>query len=1449
MDADFIQAVAHVGDQVEITLTNGGSFEGILSELTLTRLSLQLPDGRRMAATLPSVVTIIQTQGGADHAERLAGPAFAGPALASAGHQPTVEVAAQLVATSESSPRPANAAADAEATDSAGLVDWALEQAAALADARVNMDIYVQPGDRKYLQQIRDSYDYAVKIDELDPRFARIQQIYSRTLQLWNADQKNPELTRVLGALAVAKDDMETAHLRLSQACESGDVPAMRMLAATGGILRDLDTVTYALLKYFRHVTPDADEAAWKVLLTALDARGSRGPLAELLGSCPPAGPAQKTIRAAMGQIVADRAPTPIPTAPPPRPHPTLVNKRSTSPVPTAPPTRALKAVKQPPERPGQRGGQDMRQFEKNPYQYAKYLEHRKKDLRAAQAAYRQAIKNNDKRESAVKDLAWLTKRLDSPEAALRVIEVEFAGVVQPGHTLDNILIDFLPGAGRYEEALAALGRQHARPDITSSRRYHLAHQMAFLKLVGGIDAVSDWRSLLDQSPDNSTVQRGLAMALMQRSTPEDLDEAELLIEAHTDDRANGIRRQIAGLRAGGQLDAVLQKQLLDGAELPDPTPPLVTYVLQKFSDLARVKDQGDRETQTPIRDLMNVTAEMGRQMGGKQPENSARAYISAAVLARECGEDDDRYLYQGLTALAEVVLGRQEHDSARDLYCAALAAADERDDSESQAEMRSGVIGYLRLLSGRTAAHRRRRDRDNRDRDREPRRTPDVGDVLEEELAKHGPDVFNLIPPLLADTSMARDHVLDAICMRSTLRAATASYLPTQGVPVPRVDAQGIRAAWQHKVELWSRERRALTHGLAELQHIAVSDGALESALSRLDEFESKAPEQLQDALSRVKEALTELRRYTSESSYEERMASLRQAGSRAKDLRADVERGPTSLSVELVDPVAHRIQKLVQETQTELDLSQAPLPELALALEQSSAAEDGVVTVQIKVSNTASRAPLESPELRISVDPEIFSLEDATIRLTTSVRGGDHHIQPVKLMVTRPAMESGAFSMPVTLRYRSRSLDEFVDYEAVLPVRLARESEFQPIQPNPFQDGATGRPVPVTNPGMFVGRGELIAQISKRLGEANSPGIGVAIFGQKRAGKSSIRLHLTQRLREDGLPVVDIGNIGDLAPTRGDSVGTKLLAVLMWRVLDGANRELVAVGAPPLLPPGLDRDEFIRSPEPVYDCARLFEDHRLALPTPMKPMTVLIDEFQYIDEWQRQDLLSSSFMQAFKALIERRLFHLVIVGQAAIDRLIKADPNVFGVFQSERVTYLAASDARLLIEEPISIAGEDRKVSRYRERAVDQILELTGGSAFYIQRFCSQLVEYMNAQRAPVVTEADVEQIREAFLDTLEAKDFDGLESSGYTQDDASASEEYRQVLLAVARASRSQPATMSAIRDEYQGPELHVLLDDLVIRDVVRRESGSYYIVVRLYRDWLLKKFGVNAGMRSK
>ena len=56
---------------------------------------------------------------------------------------------------------------------------------------------------------------------------------------------------------------------------------------------------------------------------------------------------------------------------------------------------------------------------------------------------------------------------------------------------------------------------------------------------------------------------------------------------------------------------------------------------------------------------------------------------------------------------------------------------------------------------------------------------------------------------------------------------------------------------------------------------------------------------------------------------------------------------------------------------------------------------------------------------------------------------------------------------------------------------------------------------------------------------------------------------------------------------------------------------------------------------------------------------------------------------------------------------------------------------EARRLIDEPIRIGGRQGD-SRYREQAIDRILNLTAGSPFYIQIICNRLVEYMNVKHA---------------------------------------------------------------------------------------------------------------------
>jgi hypothetical protein len=168
-----------------------------------------------------------------------------------------------------------------------------------------------------------------------------------------------------------------------------------------------------------------------------------------------------------------------------------------------------------------------------------------------------------------------------------------------------------------------------------------------------------------------------------------------------------------------------------------------------------------------------------------------------------------------------------------------------------------------------------------------------------------------------------------------------------------------------------------------------------------------------------------------------------------------------------------------------------------------------------------------------------------------------------------------------------------------------------------------------------------------------------------------------------------------------------------------------------------------------------------------------------------------------------------------------------------------LKREDAIRLIDEPIRIGGRDGE-SRYREKAIDRIIGLTASSPFYIQILCNRLVEYMNRKRASLITEADVEQVKDELIrgaSALTPDKFDNLLNSGDTSQDAINDEDALKVLVAIAVNSRTGPCNRHSIVCETHTP-VDVILDDLVKRDVIERERGQYYsICVGLFKEWLI------------
>jgi len=357
------------------------------------------------------------------------------------------------------------------------------------------------------------------------------------------------------------------------------------------------------------------------------------------------------------------------------------------------------------------------------------------------------------------------------------------------------------------------------------------------------------------------------------------------------------------------------------------------------------------------------------------------------------------------------------------------------------------------------------------------------------------------------------------------------------------------------------------------------------------------------------------------------------------------------------------------------------------------------------------------------------------------------------------------------------------------------------------------------------------------------------IIIFGQKRAGKSSILYHLKALFtKEKDLIILDLGNIGSILDEHSS---IPLLYQILWSILRELKDEIenrIANGFKPLnlsFPGDL---EFYKHPSPLMFFNNKFDDYKKIVNREADwqntRIVVLIDEFSYIYDRILSGKLPESFMKNWKALLQKNYFNAVLAGQDVMPKFKLMFPNEFGTTQDERVTYLRREDAEKLIDEPIRIGGRQGE-SRYREQAIKRIVHLTARSPFYIQIICNRLVEYMNHpnKRARLVTEADIEQIKNDLIrgeTALGADKFDNLINSGDTSKDAISDEDALKVLKSIAKNSPNSPTgncNRSSIVCETR-LSVDLILDDLVKREVLEREREHYYrIRVGIFKEWLI------------
>ena len=1080
------------------------------------------------------------------------------------------------------------------------------------------------------------------------------------------------------------------------------------------------------------------------------------------------------------------------------------------------------------------------------------------KNLVKAEQLYQECISQNIRHDSAIKDLAMVLVRLDRPEEAVELLE-ERRSYVKDKQSLDNTLIAVYPAASQYEKAIDLLNNSL---ELTSEeeKRALIRLQIAsnYLKLSNYLSAENQFRQVLKLHTykNNIPVQRNLALCLSKRGN---YDDAGKIL--------NQIQKTSSDAKTAELLEAVESAQRTGEFILDDDRiieiEAVLSYFSGELSDFAqffldrcafdgispeRVNEGKYTGSEKDFRYDIGRLEDVARQLGTKRARDRSHYYLSAARIYFDLGSNQNsfyRYLCRSFASRGDAAVSENKHlDTVREWYCEALAAYDgDKTPRKGKSDEQDAVNSLVRYLYS-TLGHVHI--------DLTPN-TRTFKKVLTDVIDNH-PDkkkVFASIAYLVLHSRFAADRVLNRLYDNESLRAMAIEYLQEMDIDVPDVMGRLVDFVrpWDELRNHKSNAARTTSDELRLLNNFDLTTSWLEDNIRFAEDIRSslffELDRQRVGELQRILKTALELCKQVT---FEERERLCFQLRSFCQDLLRDIEESPTKLSVEDVYPITEIIQEKVDSYLNELYVTSKPELNLRLPKESYVPDTDQKIEVQIVLENERGQSPAESLELIVQEDNEFFSVSEPNIKQNESLRGGEQSILTVPLRVTSDALQSQTFSLSLCVQYRTRTEEQVQTPIQNFSIRLYSKDEFEKIA-NPYATYAEGGIVGDAE--MFFGREELIQNIAQAIQESRTQSKSVMVFGQKRSGKSSVLYHLKESLKKDeDLLILDLENIAAILGENSDqdeNSRNSLLNQILKSILTEfqyAVEDRIDEGYTPLNISTPSDQEFYSHPNPQQCFIDIFKSFKSQTSKQEDwrgvRVVLLIDEFQYIYDLIVDGKISKSFMKSWKAFLQANYFHTVLVGQDVMPKFKARFPNEFGTTQDERVTYLKPDDARELIDEPIRIGGRHGE-SRYREQAIERILDLTAGSPFYIQIICNRLVEYMNVKHAGLVTEADVDQVKNELIRDVNAlglDKFDNLINSGDTSPDAISDEDVLKVLKIIANNSnKTDPCPQDKIVCQTNSP-IDTILDDLEKRDVVKRRDQSYQIQVGLFREWLIE-----------
>ena len=526
------------------------------------------------------------------------------------------------------------------------------------------------------------------------------------------------------------------------------------------------------------------------------------------------------------------------------------------------------------------------------------------------------------------------------------------------------------------------------------------------------------------------------------------------------------------------------------------------------------------------------------------------------------------------------------------------------------------------------------------------------------------------------------------------------------------------------------------------------------------------------------------------SEEDVDRKISQMQSVFGNIRHLLTQTESHPSKLSFEFIRPFMLKIQQLLSAY---LD-NQFEKLQPELTVEHYELAGDGM-RERLQISNESQRLSAMNIKLKearpYGKDPG-FIVDDNGSRTTqglgqTIVGGKAAEISiPIQIYPDAPKV----LELSLTLAYErschynvEKGFAENQVEEVTVSVQIPRQTEAaEYIRENKYAHFAGGMAMqPGKNKAeeMFFGRENDIDTVYRMLTDDAGhfkTGSMVAIYGQKRCGKTSVMNFLAKRIQQEHPDALVLSiNAQSISPGQDKDAYYRMLLQAIttsFKISSFAKPELRAE----LTENGLKTPspaELLSDGGEVYfnDFFQVFH----AVFQDRYPIILMVDEFTQIYIHMKKRRVSEDFLNRWRAMIQENAFVNIIVGQDFMDKFTTDEEvanqnyggavNGLGTLGKKRLSYLAKEDAKHMIEDPIRYSdGSSRFRGQLGDAAIDRIYDLTGGSAFYLMKFCNALVDYMMKNRITLIPRSLVDTVATGYaFDTpnnpIEKRDFDPI------------------------------------------------------------------------------------------